>query len=128
MDPLELGQRVLSRRRELGLSQTALAKKASMSRNYVSLIERGEARNVSTGILSRLARVLGIAPAELMGGSEADAVLIPPSLREFGVEEQLDYDVVDRLARLPRRGQEPSTAEGWRELYEAVEQFLKDER
>jgi transcriptional regulator with XRE-family HTH domain len=125
MDPRELGQRVLQRRNELELTQEALAQQAAVSRNYISLIERGEAKNVSTGILGRLAGVLGMAPAELMGPSGTQGILIPPSLRQFGIEEQLDFDVVDRLARIPRRGQEPKTVDGWRQLYRAVEQFLQ---
>src|SRR5262245_10909952 len=103
MDPKELARRVKKRREELDLSQDALAKRASISRNYLSMIERGEARNVSMGILDQLATALGAPPSELIGGEREDT-LIPPALREFGISEGLSFSVVDRLARIPRRG------------------------
>lgn len=57
----------LRREREArGLSQEALAHQAGLHRTYVGSIERGE-RNVSIDNIERLARALGLEPADLMG-------------------------------------------------------------
>jgi len=101
MDAKELGRQVLTRRKELGLTQGELAEQAGISRNYVSLIERGEARNVSVNVLNELAATLGTTPAELSGQSGWADTLIPPALREFALKKDLNFGVVDRLAHLP---------------------------
>lgn len=126
MNPKELGRHVKKRRQELELSQESLAAQANISRNYLSLIERGEARNISMGVLSQLAKVLGASLAELTGESGERDTLISPALREFGIAEGLSFSVVDRLAQIPRRGQEPRTVEEWRELYNAVRPYLEE--
>ena len=126
MDYQALGRRVFDRRRSLGLSQEVLAQRADISRNYVSLIERGEAQNISMNIINQLSTALGISPSELMGQSEAYNVTIPPALREFGLHENLSFEVVDRLARIPRRGQEPQSASEWDRLYQAIRPYLEE--
>ena len=124
MRPEELGRQVARRRKEQRMRQEDLAKKADISRNYVSLIERGVARNVSTGVISRLAFALGTTTTQLMEGIGEDRSLIPPSLRQFGLQRDLSYEAVDRLSRISSRGQEPQTVEGWAKLYDAIKDFL----
>jgi len=126
MDAKELGRQVLMRRKELELTQGELAEQAGISRNYVSLIERGEARNVSVNVLHELATVLGTTPAELSGQSGWTDTLIPPALREFAIDKDLSFGIVDRLARLPMRGKEPQTAEEWEQLYVLVRSYLEE--
>jgi len=124
MSGQEIGACILEERRKQGLSQSELAERAGVSRNYVSLIERGEATNVSVGVIDKLATVLKVTPAVLLGQGQPRTTVIPQSLREFALEEDLDYVVVDKLATLPRRGKEPETAEEWRKLYEAIQHYL----
>lgn len=62
-----LGQRIRSRRRELGLSQEALAHVAGLDRSYVGRIERGE-HNLTFTALVRLARAMGCDVARLTAG------------------------------------------------------------
>jgi len=124
MDHKEFGHRVNERRKELGTSQEALSEDAGISRTYLSLIERGEAQNVSTNVLNKLATALGVTPGELMGQPEMRDTLIPPALREFGRAERLSFEVVDKLSRLPRREQEPKTVDDWRTLYRAIRKYL----
>lgn len=126
MDAKELGRQVLMRRKELDLTQGELAEQAGISRNYVSLIERGEARNVSVNVLHELATVLGTTPAELSGQSGWADTLIPPTLREFALQKDLSFGIVDRLARLPMRGKEPRTVEEWEQLYDLVRLYLDE--
>jgi XRE family transcriptional regulator of biofilm formation len=57
-----LGFAVLRRRREKGLSQQDLAGLANVSRNYISMIERGEVKNISVEVLVKLAKALNVDP------------------------------------------------------------------
>jgi transcriptional regulator with XRE-family HTH domain len=122
MDAKELGRQVQAKRKERDISQTELGELAGVSRNYISLIERGEANNISMKVINLLAVALGATPAELIG--EISLVIIPPSLRELGIQKNLSYEVVDKLARIPRRGKEPKTPKEWEELYEAITRFI----
>lgn len=122
----EFGHRVLLRRKVRGLTQGELAKQVGISRNYVSLIERGEARNVSVNVLQGLAIALGATPAELRGQDGWADTRIPPALRELALREELNFGVVDRLARIPAAGKEPETTEGWKRLYDSVRDFLEE--
>jgi len=122
MNAEELGRQVQAKRKERNLSQTELGELAGVSRNYISLIERGEANNISMNVINQLAVALGASPAELTG--EISLITIPPSLREFGIQKNLPYEVVDKLARIPRRGKEPKTVKEWEGLYEAINRFI----
>ena len=127
MNARELGKQVLARRKEKKLSQEELGKMARISRNYVSMIERGEAYSISKKVIDRLAIVLGVTPAELTGEASQPLVLIPSSLREFGLKNNLSYSMIDKLANIPRRGKEPKTVEEWEALFQAILPFIEDE-
>jgi transcriptional regulator with XRE-family HTH domain len=122
MNAIELGRQVQAKRKEKKLSQAELGELAEISRNYVSIIERGEAESISMKVLNKLAVVLGTSPSELTG--ESSMVMIPPALREFALEKNLPYEVIDKLVRIPRRGREPSTAKEWEELFDSISKFL----
>ena len=62
---LAFGQRLRALRREIGLSQEALADLAGIHRTYVGSVERGE-RNVALGNMNALADALGVSPAKLV--------------------------------------------------------------
>ncbi len=121
-----IGERVRKQREHLRLSQTELAEKAGISRTYLSLIERGEAKNISFSILSQLALALDTSPSVLTGevGSE---VVLSPSLRQFALEDGLDLEEVISLSGLALRGKEPQTVEDWRRLYLAIANALDSE-
>ncbi len=125
MEHSELAYQLAKRRKEMSLSQGALAHKAGVSRNYVALIEQGKAQNVSLNILTRLASAVGATLTELIGQSDPQAPRIPAVLREFGLKENLSFELVDKLARIPKRGLEPQTVAEWRHLYRAVHPYLE---
>jgi transcriptional regulator with XRE-family HTH domain len=127
MDPKELGRQVLAKRKEKGWSQEQLGEMAEISRNYVSQIERGEAESISIKIINKLAIALGVSPSDLGESSTPSTVMIPPPLRELALQDNLSYEVIDKLVNIPRRGKEPKSAAEWRALYEAISPFINGE-
>jgi len=127
MDAELFGKNVLVLRKKRGLSQQELANLAEVSRNYISMIERGEAKNVSEEIIRRLAGSLEVSEGELKGEpGEAKELSIPSPLRKFALNRGLNYKTVDKLRQIPFRGKEPETAEEWENLYEAVKEFISE--
>lgn len=126
MDAEELGRQVVRLRKAARLSQDSLAQRAGLSRNWVSLIERGEAQNVSMNVVNQLAAALEVPPGDLLGQLSQNMTLVPPALRTLGLEDRLSYATVEWLARMPRRGPEPKSVEEWRKLYTAVREFLDE--
>ena len=61
--PRAIGRRVRALRTELGISQEELAARASLHRNYVGSVERGE-RDIGIVALTRLATALRISLAD----------------------------------------------------------------
>lgn len=126
MDAKELGRQVLTRRKEKRWSQEELGELAGISRNYVSLIERGDADSISMKVINQLAVAFGVTVAQLTGEvGDQSMVMIPAELREFGLENNLSYAAIDKLARIPRRGREPKSVKEWQELYDAISQFIE---
>ena len=60
-----VGARIRVERKRSGLSQEDLAAAAALHRTYVGSIERGE-RNVGLLNIVRIAKALGVAPADLL--------------------------------------------------------------
>ncbi len=70
-DPsVALGGVIRERRKELGLSQEALAGEAALDRTYVGGMERGE-RNPTLRVLWRLSAALQLSPGDLMKRTDA---------------------------------------------------------
>ena len=61
----KFGERLRQLRKNLGLSQEALAHKAGLDRSYVGQVERGEC-NISLVNICTLADALGVPPHELL--------------------------------------------------------------
>ncbi len=83
------GQLVAAHRRRLKLTQDQLAEKADLSIDMVSKIERGSSGASFTAI-EKLAKALGVSPAELFTRNVPDGALNSPALD----------DLTNRLARL----------------------------
>ena len=65
----KVGQRIRQLRKELKLSQEALALKAEVDRTYVTDVEAGR-RNVSLEILERLIKALNISITEFFNAKD----------------------------------------------------------
>lgn len=120
----KIGARIRTRRGSMRLSQQELAEAAEISRTYLSLIERGEAKNITFNVLRRLALALGISVSALTGETTAE-IVISPSLRQLALEEGLSYEETQALSQLELRGREPQTVEDWRKLYKALREVLE---
>jgi len=128
MDIKIIGDNIRNLRKEKKLSQEKLAELANVSRNYISMIERGEAENFSDDILKKLAWGLSVSIEQITGKpNEKSGTIIPPALREFALNEGLPYEEVDHLLQIPFRGKEPSTAQEWKNFYEVIKQFISRE-
>jgi len=58
-------------RRERGLSQEQLADRALLHRTYIGSVERAE-RNISIDNIEKLARALGVTPADLLASHRGE--------------------------------------------------------
>ena len=66
---LKVGQRIKELRKQLELSQEALALKAEVDRTYVTDVENGR-RNVSLEILERLIKALNVSFTEFFNSKD----------------------------------------------------------
>jgi transcriptional regulator with XRE-family HTH domain len=64
---VSLGQEVRRRRKNLGLTLEGLAEKAGLSAHYLSTVET-DGRDPSVSTVTKIAKALGCAPGELLGG------------------------------------------------------------
>jgi transcriptional regulator with XRE-family HTH domain len=67
MSSRRLGPMLKTLREEKGLTQDELAKKAQLTKPYISQLENGIRNNPSMSTLQRLAKALGVPVAELLG-------------------------------------------------------------
>lgn len=65
----KIGQRIKQLRKELAISQEALANEAEVDRTYVTDVENGR-RNVSVQILDRLIKALQVSIADFFDSNE----------------------------------------------------------
>lgn len=117
---LEVGQRIVARREELGLSRRALAEATDLSYPYVAQIETGY-RMPSSRHQATLARALGLTLDELFGFDGAGEVE-PPRRRDIRrrPERERDYRPLEP-DRNAARQRGPSTAEAIDIAAEALE-------
>jgi transcriptional regulator with XRE-family HTH domain len=58
---------VKRRRKALGITQAALAQKVGVTKQYITMLERGKHRSPSLPTLRKLAKALGVPVTELLG-------------------------------------------------------------
>jgi transcriptional regulator with XRE-family HTH domain len=66
MDYRNFGLEIMVFRKRKRLNQAAFADMAEISRNYISMIERGEATNLSVDVLVKLAWAMQADPCSLL--------------------------------------------------------------
>ena len=78
----EIGQRILDRRKQLGLTQEALAEKAEVTTQFVSYAESGK-RAMRPENLLKISEALGVSADYLLTGDmiDKDSLLLSEKLR-----------------------------------------------
>lgn len=64
---MHMGDKIKSRREQLGLTQRELAKKVGMNQSRISEVESGERKQMSLKNLRAMARALGVSADYLIG-------------------------------------------------------------
>jgi transcriptional regulator with XRE-family HTH domain len=124
-----IGPRIKERREEAGLSLSALAQKADVSKGYLWSLEKGKTEARPSGdTLYRIAAALGTTMSDLLGRAvlaEQEPPEVPPSLRRFASKEDLRDQDVQMLARINFRGQQPDDADSWALVWQAVKASVR---
>jgi transcriptional regulator with XRE-family HTH domain len=123
MSESALSENLKRLRTDKRLSQAALSRQAAVSPGYLSELESGQGKRPSGQILMRLAKVLGVTIAELLGERvrPGDSPVRPdPSLLEFAAERSLPGSDVEMLAGIRFRGDPPRTARRWAMIYDTI--------
>ncbi len=135
-----VGDRIKTRREELGWKQEDLAVKAGVSKSFLSDLENGK-RSVGADKLLDIARALSLSLDYLMTGREADKpkqkqttkeVQIPTALAQFAEGEGLTFRQAIALLEMQNQiiAHRSSVKKGdlnqvdWQKFYEAVKEFL----
>jgi transcriptional regulator with XRE-family HTH domain len=131
---LTTGKRIREIREKRGLTQEELAKKAEMSKGFLSDVENDKTNIGSQGLL-RLANELGASVDYLLAGRitenvETDKIVIPQELSEAAEELRLSYsETLDLLKTfnsvVARRGKtyrKELTVDGWKKFNEAIKE------
>lgn len=92
-----LAARVLLSRRELGINQDELARRAGVSRTYISKIETGAVKDVMTDVAIGLAMALGVSVGYLLGLTDVPSEY--PGTPLHATESLLTFEVKDRDLR-----------------------------
>ena len=133
---MALGQRIRARRTELHWTQDELARKAGISKSFLSDVENGK-RGTSADNLLDIARVLGMSLDYLMTGTEdggeiSREVEVPRALAEFAESEGLSFRQTLTLLDLQRqivahrsstKREDPGRFD-WAKFYRRVREFL----
>ena len=117
-----LADQVRRYRAECGLSLSAFARKAELSKSYISAIENGAAPRPSGKTLYAMADALGVTMSDLLGRrllTEATTER-PASLEAFAREYDLPEADVEMLASINFRGEQPATTQRWAHIYSAI--------
>jgi len=125
----ELGSRIRELREQQGITLGECARRAGLSKAYLSQIEKGHVEKPSAQSLYQIATVLGTSVGALLGAmsnSEEGEVTIPRSLEEFAGEAGLSDADKLMLARIRYRGKRPQRAEDWRYLWESIRRSTRE--
>lgn len=125
-----VGKRIRQRREEAGLSLSALAEEAGVSKGYLWSLEKGNTDARPSGkTLYRIASALGTTMSDLLGHEllvdTPRETKIPASLRKFAATEGLSDTDVRMLAAVNFRGRQPDDREGWSLVWSAIRASVK---
>jgi len=131
---LSIGDQIRKFRQERGISLSALAAAANVSKSYISALEnnRDGGRHPSADVVVRIAQALGVSLADLVvprvGSLPVPADPLPRSLAAFADQRRLPQTDVEMLSAIKFRGKQPTTVEGWAFLYDAIKMTTQLDR
>lgn len=117
----DIGRRITALRIDKGLSLSELASLATVSKSYLSTVEKGSGSRPGATFLHKIAQALGVTLADLVGREiVVDSPTIPNELREFALERSLPGSDIEMLAGIAFRGEAPKTKQRWAFIYDAI--------
>lgn len=117
----DIGARITRLRNDKGLSLSELASAATVSKSYLSTVEKGSGSRPGAAILHKIAQALGVTLADLVGRElVVELPSIPVALRELAADRGLPARDVEMLAGIAFRGESPKTRERWEFIYNAI--------
>jgi transcriptional regulator with XRE-family HTH domain len=123
-----LGRRLRSIRERQSLSLSEVARRAGISKAYLSQLENSESSHPSYEVIGRLATALATNISDLTGQPavweplESEA---PASLRTFAQKARLPAVDVSMLAKIHFRGKRPNNADDWAHIYETIKRTIR---
>ena len=93
---------IRQRRLERGLTQEQLAEKAGVTKNYVTMVERGARKGISFMVRVLLADALGIPATQVLTAEEADALRLVDKALSLDGAEAVVWQLRHCLASQPR--------------------------
>ena len=123
---MALSEQIRKRRQEEGLTVAELARRASVSKAYISQLENNiNGVRPSANVLLRIASALGTSVSTLLEKEVSDQLAdLPEELQKFALAEQLPEEEIKLLARIEYRGRRPKTVDDWKFLYEAIKRSV----
>lgn len=123
-----VGEIIHRRREEAGLSLSALAQRADVSKGYLWSLENSDSQARPSGnTLYRIAEALGTTMSDLLGKNLLTEAVheIPDSLRAFAEIEKLTQSDVKMLAAVNFRGRQPQDHESWSLVWGAIKASVR---
>lgn len=102
LDLLEMGRRIIERRKKLGLTQEALAEKGDMTTQFVSYAEAGK-RAMRAENLLKVSQALGVSADYLLTGDivDKDLLILSDKLRQLTPEQvRIIENIIDECINL----------------------------
>jgi len=129
MESEGLGKRLRRLREAEGISLSEVARRAKVSKAYVSQLERGGSSDPSYSVIARLATALGTTVEHLTGQSvvwdPTEHEAIPASLHAFAKRAGVPEVDVSMLAKIHFRGKRPRHPDDWAHLYETIKRTIR---
>ena len=124
-----LGDRIRRLRTDLNMNLSECARRAGISKAYLSQIETGQIARPAAQVLYGIASVLGTSVAALLGEPDTaggPAVVVSETLRAFADQRGLSEQERQMLAQIRYRGRQPETEEDWQYLFESIRRAISD--
>lgn len=134
---MNTGERIREVREKRNLTQEELAKKAEISKGFLSDVENNK-RNISSQGLLRIANELGASVDYLLAGKvieneESEKIIIPHELSQAAEDLKLSYsetlDLVktfnSAVARRSNKFRKDLTVDEWKMFHNAIKEVFK---